>query len=242
MPSAKTRKRKTTARRKKAHEAAAPGACPVTGLPLGSAVLVAWAERLERALAGGEPCVLALLDVDGFRRHARDLGLTRGDQLLSEAAARLADGLPEGALLGRLAGDQFGLLLPGLELEVGLGAVEAARRAASSPAYKLGRGVRRRQVTATLSAGLAALHRHGKALRDLLDAAQLALYRAKDLGGDRIGLPDKERMALKTSYYPQGQLDQLKRLAGQEGVKEAALLREALGDLLLKYKDRRPEE
>lgn len=245
MAQAKTRKRKkaTRSKKRKASAKAPPlGVCAVTGLPVGAAARDAWAAQVEQALAGGRPCAFALLDVDDFGRHVRDLGLARSDLLLAEVATRLAEPLGEGCWLGRLAGDQFGVVLPGVELEVALGTIELARRAASSAPYKLGRGVRRRQVAATLSAGLAALHRHGQSFRELLDEARLALWRAKALGGDRIGLPDKERMTLKTSYYPQGQLDRLKRLAHAEGVKEAVLLREALGDVLLKYKDRRPDE
>ena len=60
-------------------------------------------------------------------------------------------------------------------------------------------------------------------------------------GGNRSGLATKNRMALKTSYYSQDQLARLKRLAVVSGRKESVLLREALEDLFLKHKDRRPD-
>ena len=47
-------------------------------------------------------------------------------------------------------------------------------------------------------------------------------------------------MVLKSSYYPATQLERLKALASRLDVGEATVLREALEDVLLKYKDRPP--
>ena len=122
-----------------------------------------------------------------------------------------------------------------------MGLLALARKQIQRTPLKVGRGVRRREVSPTLSAGLASLRRDGSRAEDLIGAAQGALWRAKSLGGDRLGLPDHERMTLKSSYYPQTQLDQLKALARQAGTKESTLLREALGDLFLKFKSRAPD-
>jgi diguanylate cyclase (GGDEF)-like protein len=213
--------------------------CPLSGLPYRSHARASWERALREALATGESAVLALIDVDEFSRHLEELGEARGEALLGGIATRLQGTLGEG--LGRLAGDRFGLVLRGLEVEEALGLLETARAAVDRTPLRVGRGVRKRQVAATVSVGLAGLRRDGGDLRTLLVAAQGALWRAKSLGGNRCGLATRERMALKTSYYPGHQLAELKQLAKSLGVKESVLLREALDDLFLKYKDRRRE-
>lgn len=237
-----SKKRKTTRRRKPAPD---PNLCPTTGVLIASVWEARFRLAAERALAEGAPLTLALIDVDGFRRHQAELETDRADALLKGIAGRVrdafADDLERGeALLGRLAGDLFALTLP-RELEEGMGLLALARKQLQRAPFKVGRGVRKREVSPTLSAGLASLRRDGTRAEELLGAAQGALWRAKSLGGDRLGIPDKERMTLKSSYYPQTQLDQLKALARQAGTKESALLREALGDLFLKYKGRAPD-
>jgi hypothetical protein len=116
--------------------------------------------------------------------------------------------------------------------------LDEVRAAVGGAALRVGRGARKRKVELALSAGLASLRRDGTSLRALLEQAQAALWRAKSLGGNRTGLAARERMVLKTSYYPGDQLARLKVLASKTGLKESVLLREALGDLFLKHKAR----
>ena len=73
---------------------------------------------------------------------------------------------------------------------------------------------------------------------DAIARAQSALRRAKELGRGRVAAPPDDRMVLKTSYYSQTQLGRLRALGQRLQVPEAALLRRALEDLLLKHKDR----
>ena len=223
-----------------------PDLCPLTG----ALRVEVWSERLREAvdlaLREGGSLTVALIDVDDFSRHQSELETERADALLKGLVARWGESLTaigvQGSELsfGRLAGDLFGLVLT-RELEEAMGLVALARASVQRSPLKVGRGVRRREVSATLSAGLASLRRDGTRGEELLSAAQGALWRAKSLGGDRLGIPDTERMTLKSSYYPQTQLDQLKALAKRAEIKESVLLREALGDLFLKYKGRRPE-
>ncbi|MCO5170641.1 MAG: diguanylate cyclase [Planctomycetes bacterium] len=231
-----TRRAPARARGKKA---AAPDD-PLAQLPHAAAARARWAEALADALAQGEPCTLALVDVDGFAGHVEQLGVERARALLAEVARRLEGRLSDRAHLGRLAGDLFGVALPGVDLEPALGVLELVREAVARTAAAVGRGPARRKVAVTVSAGLAAAPRDGGDLAALLEQARGALWRAKTLGGNRLGLPARERMVLKTSYYPQGQLEQLKRLAQRRGIAEAVLLREALDDLFLKHKDQLP--
>lgn len=219
---------------------AAPEPCPITGLPRGPAALQGWSEGLAAARGRGEPCALGLVDVDGMLEHVTALGRVRAEAVLRGVAERLRTVLTDQALLGRWAGDLFGVALPGVDVEPALGLLERARVAVSARPLRVGRGAEQREVRVTVSVGLAAVPRDAPDLAGVLDAARAALWRAKGLGGDRLGLPAREKMGLKTSYYAQRQLEQLKRLAGRLGVSEAVLLRQALEDLLLREKDRAP--
>ena len=246
MAKARATRRKTKTRARKTPRRASapklpPGHCPLTRLPHGAAARATWQVAVKDAGDRGEPCTLALLDVDGFATQVDALGPARSDALLRELANRLRKALTDQALLGRLGGDQFGVALPGVVVEDALGLVEQVRAAAVSKPFRLGRGAKRRVVEVTLSAGVAGLGRDADDLTGLLAEARGALWRAKERGGNRLGLPSKEKMALKTSYYHRGQLERLKRLAAREDVSESVLLRQALEDLLLLYKDRRPD-
>lgn len=78
----------------------------LTGVPNRRALL----RRADELLNGGTPLVLALIDLDHFKRINDELGHAAGDQMLRQAAHRLSSVLQPGELLGRLGGDEFALL------------------------------------------------------------------------------------------------------------------------------------
>ncbi len=88
----------------------------------------------------------------------------------------------------------------------------------------------------TISAGLATYPVDGVTQSELVRRADQALYRAKELGGNCVKLSYEERLVPKTTHYTQTQLERLTKLAETEGVGEAVLLREALDNLLLKFR------
>ncbi len=88
---------------------------------------------------------------------------------------------------------------------------------------------------ATASIGVANYPRDAKNADELARKAGLALYAAKEQGGDAVSLTPGENMILRSSYYAAPQLGRLRTLAERMKKKEAALLREALDDLLRKY-------
>jgi diguanylate cyclase (GGDEF)-like protein len=212
----------------------------LTGLSRGASGRAALAAAVADSVARGEPASLALVDVDEFRDVNRLLGAERADEVLRAVARRVAGSVPEGALAMRLAGDLFAVVLPRTEPDDALVALQAVRAAVSRGPVVAGKGAARREAHPTVSVGIAGAPRDGDSFDTLLVTAQGALRRAKSLGRDRVASPTVERMTLKSSYYPQTQLDRLKQLAHGLGVGEATILREGLEDVLLKYKDRRP--
>src|SRR6266550_4283308 len=86
-----------------------------------------------------------------------------------------------------------------------------------------------------VSIGVANIPRDAKTPEELMRKADLALYAAKEQGGNTVGLTPADDMVLKSSYYSAAQLARLKALAERKKTKEAALLREGLEDVLRKY-------
>ncbi len=157
----------------------------LTGLANRSVLDVRLAEALERATPQ-DAVALVLLDLDRFKLVNDTLGHQIGDALLRQVAVRLEDAAPPGAVLARLGGDEFVVMVPGVSR------VEAASIMA--------RDVLRRLRTpmllpglpepfvCTSSAGIAIGH-DGTA-DDLFRSADMALYRAKDGGRDRVAVYD----------------------------------------------------
>ena len=88
----------------------------------------------------------------------------------------------------------------------------------------------------TISGGVAAYPTDGTEAVEVMRKADQALYRAKTSGRNKICIAQEERMATKTAHYTLTQLERLSALSREQAIGEAALLREALDDLLVKYK------
>lgn len=81
---------------------------PLTGLLNRRAFMPA----MEQRLASGAPCALLLFDVDHFKETNDRFGHGIGDLLLEKLATTVTNLLPEEALLARIGGEEFCLLLP----------------------------------------------------------------------------------------------------------------------------------
>jgi diguanylate cyclase (GGDEF)-like protein len=166
---------------------------PLTGLPARRA--------LEAALArAASPSVVAMVDVDHFKRFNDTWGHQVGDQVLALVATQLSR-VPR-AQAFRYGGEEFTLLLSGVSLAEALPLLEGARaaveatgftlRGADRPRRRPNKGTRGprpkndRTVAVTVSIGAAELGAGGSA-REALAAADQALYRAKEAGRNRIG-------------------------------------------------------
>ncbi len=137
-------------------------------------------DRLVQATAPGsssEASAILCLDLDRFKAVNDTLGHAVGDQLLKEVAARLKAALPDAAVLARLGGDEFAVLLP----QAG---PETASRVAKCLVDEVCRGyeIAGHRVNVGLSVGIALAPADGHDPDQLLRAADMALYRAKEEG------------------------------------------------------------
>ena len=177
------------------------------------------------------PVALALADLDRFAEINERHGREAGDRVLSSWELVLSTNLPQGSSVFRLGGDEYGVVLPGSSAENALILLDEIRNhfAASSVA-----GV---DHPLAVTIGVAARPAHAKTAEDLYRAAAEALMRAKRDEPGSVAIHVDEKMVLKTSYYRRSALDRLSRLAMVSSRTEASLLREALDDLVQKYRD-----
>lgn len=175
---------------------------------------------------------LLLLDLDGLHALNERSGHEAGDKVIAAAKGILARAATrEGWTLGRMGGDEFALLAPGLALEAAFLRAEQLRQDVDAAVRKaLPDGQR-----CTASIGVASMPRDAKGPDELMRKADLALYAAKEQGGNAVALVPSDDMVLKSSYYSAAALGRLRSLAERLKKKEAVLLREALDDLLRKH-------
>lgn len=139
-------------------------------------------DQLQAELAavahGGGGGALLYIDLDHFKRVNDSLGHEAGDQLLSIVAQRLRAAVKDGDTVARLGGDEFTVILRDV-FDAGEAAAVAGRIIASMR-RPVRVGGREHQVRASI--GIALFPAEGKGIDELLHNADLAMYRAKELG------------------------------------------------------------
>lgn len=154
---------------------------PLTGLPNRAA----WSEHLEREMqawqAQGGHLLVAMLDLDHFKRINDNYGHLAGDKVLKIVANELRKRLRGRDFIARFGGEEFVLLMPQSNLVSGCQQAEILRAAVEACPFHF-KGER---VTITLSIGVTAL-RDGERSDIALKRADEALYRAKHQGRNRV--------------------------------------------------------
>jgi len=149
---------------------------------------IAWQREAAAAITAadrrGQPLAVLLADVDHFKRVNDTHGHLVGDEVLRALAAELTRNVRESDLVGRFGGEEFVVLLPRATAQEACRIAERLRRGVSAVQVLAGEGA----VGVTISIGVAELGQHGRDLFELLAAADLALYRAKHTGRDRVCL------------------------------------------------------
>jgi len=155
----------------------------LTGLPNRELFL----DRLEGvlALAKADPAIkptVVMIDLDRFKQINDSVGIAVGDSILLTLARRLARLLKPQDSLARLAGDQFALiLLSERETERIIAFAETLRKGLRAPIT-----FNDRELFLTASIGVALGDGEPRRTEEVLKDAELAMYHAKRIGGDRI--------------------------------------------------------
>ncbi|MFL5869801.1 MAG: diguanylate cyclase domain-containing protein [Solirubrobacterales bacterium] len=147
---------------------------------------VAYATRYKHQLA------LLLVDLDNFKLVNDALGHAIGDQLVKEVAVRLRGRLRRTDLLARIGGDEFAVVLPESSPSEARQVARALLDELSIEPFVIGNV----PLQARASVGIAVLSPDLPVSPDaLLIQADLAMYDAKSLGGDRLALSAESRAA-----------------------------------------------
>src|SRR3990167_4525351 len=155
----------------------------LTGMANRRAFLELAESTYQRARAQNEPLTLLMLDLDHFKSINDRFGHLEGDRVLVEFARTIKTHLRASDTVGRLGGEEFGLLLPltsppeGADVDARmLDAIRALELTDSTgQSYRI-----------TTSMGLSAHHPSDRNLRELLDRADQALYLAKHRGRNQL--------------------------------------------------------
>ncbi len=190
------------------------------------------AARLEAQSGPDHPLALLFVDLDRFKTVNDRFGHAAGDQLLREVGQRLRTVAEAhaGALVARLAGDEFTIMLPGADrasaMALGHAVVEAVGLPVAIDAHRICIGA---------SVGIAIGPDHGRGLAALMRSADIAMYHAKAEGRGCVKLfaptlIDTRHGRLSCAMSAGGpgrtQIVSLDRLASGEGMGMQAVWRE----------------
>jgi diguanylate cyclase (GGDEF)-like protein len=139
--------------------------------------------QLSLARHEGKPLSVVLLDIDHLKKINETYGQQAGDEVIRVLGSQLLSTLAETQIIAcRHGGDEFMMVLPGIEIEMAARLAEQWRShiAGSHPVFgNFG-------LQATVTAGVAGYPRHGKTAEELSQCASLAAYLGKHDGGNRV--------------------------------------------------------
>ena len=156
----------------------------LTGLSNRRHLLERGEHEMARARRERTPLSAIVLDLDHFKRVNDTLGHAGGDAVLRRTAELLRGTIRTADSVGRIGGEEFALVLPATALSGAMQLADALRRAVADDATM--------PVPVTISLGVTQLRADDGSLADVLRRADLALYRAKAAGRDRIAAQETE--------------------------------------------------
>ena len=148
-------------------------------------------ERFDRILGRAKrynfPVSLAIIDLDHFKVINDSHGHRAGDEVLKALAALLQATSRDDDIPCRYGGEEFVVLLPGMQLDIARKRAEQWREAFGKLPIRAGVA----EIRATMSVGLACFPDHATSAEALIDAADKALYQAKSAGRNRVMLAER---------------------------------------------------
>ncbi len=138
--------------------------------------------EFDRSRRHDRPLSVAVVDIDYFKAVNDEFGHLSGDEVLRQFADLIRLSLREGDICGRFGGEEFAIVFPETDEEGAWNAAERIRTAVEKHEFEINSQVNRR---ITASVGVATMHEQFANKMDLIEAADRALYEAKQLGRNK---------------------------------------------------------
>lgn len=139
-------------------------------------------EEIRRSMRHKLNLSFLMLDLDHFKETNDKFGHLVGDVVLKEVSAILKSDLREIDVIGRYGGEEFSILLTGIDREGAYQVAERIRKSIEGAVFKAYDEV----VTSTVSIGIAVFPDDGIDIEPLIESADKALYKAKESGRNRV--------------------------------------------------------
>ncbi|HQS99599.1 MAG: response regulator receiver protein [Hydrogenophilales bacterium 16-64-46] len=154
---------------------------PLTGLPNRAALMDRLSQGIRLAARERSQLAVLFMDLDRFKWVNDTLGHDAGDALLQSTAERLVHTLRGSDTVARLGGDEFAVILSLPHGQADVESIAGKLIAAVQEPFQLGT----HQVQVGCSIGIVLYPEQGETEESLLRHADLAMYQAKELGGNR---------------------------------------------------------
>lgn len=169
----------------------------LTGLPNRKHIFELLREAIGKAAVREHQLAVVFIDMDGFKFINDSYDHATGDQLLCDVARRLRAALRPGDILGRLGGDEFVAAVGGITDKSHLDGIMRRLFATFAEPFEYG-GM---GFSVTASFGVSVYPDDGQTANELLSRADIAMYRAKDMGKNAIALFCEEQCLEFTRRY-----------------------------------------
>ncbi len=162
----------------------------ITGLPNHRVIMDRVLEEIVQCEQTHKTCAIMFVDLDHFKQINDTWGHLVGDAVLCEVGRRLRLAVPPDGIVGRYGGEEFAVVLKGVDLQHAYQIAEQVRIAISSGECIWQTGDKKVALIVTASIGIAIYGLHGTISTTLLEQADQAMYRAKQRGRNRVCVVD----------------------------------------------------
>ncbi|MET0022846.1 MAG: two-component regulator propeller domain-containing protein [Sedimenticola sp.] len=168
----------------------------LTDLPNRSMFVDRFTQSLGRAKRESDMVALMFMDLDKFKEVNDTLGHYQGDVLLQQVAKRLKQQVRESDTISRLGGDEFTVIIEGLEAQ------HHIEKIAKKIIHTIGQPfvLDVHEVQIGISIGISVFPNDGNDVQKLIDQADIAMYKAKENGRNQFRFYSEEWSHQNTSY------------------------------------------
>lgn len=179
----------------------------LTGLPNHRYFQEKLGEEIDHAQEHGKNIALLIIDVDKLKSTNDKYGFEVGDEVLRHVSKQVHCNVDDYLFGARYGGEEFAVILPGIHVDEAVETAESIRLAVQehditiAPTDDYSESSTYARISTTVSVGLAIFPDHSLEQSGLIMAAEIALYRAKNLGRNQVSVYDNNLENGQTDPY-----------------------------------------